>query len=116
MNKAKAILFFILLILLLPYEGNAQDRIRFCLNGGYVTNFKKCPECTKADTGDSTRAGVLTRGRFGFYAGCLWFNEHHPDYIEYEDKGSFIMAGTDFRILRKGDFEWYVKAGIGITL
>lgn len=101
------------LILLLPYESKAQERLRPYLNAGYVTNFKPCADCKKADTGGSIRIGILTRGRFGFYTGYLWFNEYHKDYLEYDNKGSVLLAGIDFRLLGKEGLQWYVKMGIG---
>ena len=112
MKKSNVFLLMVSFLLFLPCEGEAQDRVRPYLNVGFVTNLEKCPECEKADTGGSIRVGVFTQGRFGFYAGYLWFNEHHPDYIDYDDKGSALLAGIDFRLLRKGGLEWYAKMGI----
>jgi len=100
------------LFLLFPSEASAQEELRLFLNAGYVTNLEKCPECEKADTGGSIRAGVFTSGRWGFYAGYLWFKEHHPPTIDYEDKGSVLLAGIDFRFLRTGGVNWYAQLGM----
>ena len=113
MKRSNVFLLLIPLLLCLPCESEAQEGWRPYLNVGYVTNLQKCDECEKADNGGSVRLGFFTTGRFGFYAGYLWFKEHHPDYIEYDDKGSVIMAGTDIRFLRTGGLEWYAKLGIG---
>lgn len=89
-----------------------QDSLRFYVNVGYITNIKKCSECTRPDAGGSVRIGILTKGKFGFYAGYLWFNEFHPDYADYDDMGYGFVAGIDFLILTKNDFKWYMNAGL----
>ena len=71
-----------------------------------------CKECEKADGGGSVRVGLFTKGRFGFYVGFLWFKEYHPDFIEYDDEGSGVLAGVDWRFLTTGDVEWYGKLGL----
>jgi len=93
-------------------QEETQGRVRPYLNLGYITNLQKCSECTKRDQGFSVRIGLLTRGRFGFYAGYLWFKEFHTDNIGYDDKGAGLMAGLDFMLLKRGDFRWYVNLGI----
>ncbi len=112
MKKSTVFLLIAPLLLLLPLDGEAQDMWRPYFNVGYVTNIEKCDECEKKDTGGSVRVGVFNRGRFGFYAGYLWFKEHHPAYIGYDDEGSVLLAGIDYRFLRTGGAEWYAKVGI----
>ena len=107
----------VFLILSFPCESKSQNRWMPYVNAGYVTNLKRGSDCKKADIGGSIRIGVLNKGllrngRFGFYAGYLWFNEFHQDYIEYDDKGSVLLAGFDFLLLRKGNLQWYIKLGI----
>ena len=91
---------------------NTQSKVRPYLNLGYITNLQKCSECTQRDQGFSVRIGLLTRGRFGFYAGYIWFKEFHSDIIGYDDKGRGPMAGLDVMLLKRGDFRWYVNLGI----
>jgi hypothetical protein len=90
----------------------SQDSRGPYFNIGYITNLKKCEDCTQADRGGSIRMGYLTQKRIGFYAGFLWFKEYHADYIEYDDRGWGVIAGLDFRILQKENFDWYIKGGI----
>jgi hypothetical protein len=99
-------------LLLAPRPSEAQTRVRPYLNAGYITNLQRCSECEKADTGGSIRAGLLTRGRFGFYAGYLWFTEHHAPTIEYDDEGSGVLAGLDVRFLERGSLQAYAKLGL----
>ena len=87
-----------LLAFLLPmfsYTSRAQQSSRIYVNAGYITNLSKCDECTQKDRGGSVRVGLLGKGKFGFYAGYLWFTEYHEDFIEYDDAGSGIVAGID---------------------
>ena len=92
----------------------AQDSSDVFVNAGFITNLEKCSECEKADTGGSIRIGVLTKGKMGYFAGYVWFKEYHPDYIEYDDKGSVFLAGVDYRILEKDDLRLYLNFGLGI--
>ncbi len=112
MEKSHVLLLVVPFLLALPSESEAQDRVRPYLNVGYVTNISKCDECDKADTGGSIRVGLFTQGRLGFYAGYLWFKEHHPDYIDYDDEGTLLIAGIDLRFLRTGGVDWYAKLGL----
>jgi hypothetical protein len=93
LKKSNGLFLFVPLLLSLPCESEAQDRVRPYLNAGYVTNVSKCDECDKADTGGSIRVGLFTQGRLGFYAGYLWFKEHHPDYIDYDDEALVHGSG-----------------------
>jgi hypothetical protein len=102
----------VFMFLLIHSECYSQDKRGPYINVGYITNLKKCEACTQADRGGSIRLGYLTEGRLGFYAGYLWFKEFHADYIEYDDKGWGVIVGLDFRILRKEDFDWYIKGGV----
>ena len=111
----KASILFLMIVpalLFVPQGSEAQSRVRPYLNAGYITNLQRCSECEKADTGGSIRVGLLTEGRFGFYAGYLWFTEYHKPSIEYDDEGSGVLAGVDVRILRKGSLQGYAKLGI----
>jgi hypothetical protein len=101
-----------LLFLSSSYKSNAQDRWRPYLNLGYITNIERCADCTQADRGGSVRIGALGKGRFGIYAGYIWFNEYHESYIEYDDKGSGFMAGIDFLVLKRKKIQTYLKAGL----
>lgn len=112
MRRCTRLLPVVCLLLWSPSKSEAQDELRLYFNAGYVTNLEKCPECEKADTGGSIRAGIFTSGRWGFYAGYLWFKEHHPPTIDYEDKGSVLLAGIDFRFLRTGSVDWYAQVGM----
>ena len=107
-------LLILLLFVLIPNESNAQDSSRIYLNAGYITNLEKCSECEQADTGGSIRIGILTKGKFGFYAGYLWFKEYHLDYIEYDDKGSAPLIGINYRLLTRGNLQLYVNLGLEI--
>lgn len=112
MRNSSRLLLLVPLLLTLPDESQAQDRVRPYFNVGYVTNISKCDECEKADTGGSVRVGLFTRGRLGFFAGYLWFKEHHPDYIGYDDEGKLLIAGVDLRFWRTGGVDWYAKLGL----
>ena len=101
----------LILLLLLPRELKSQTRWKPWINAGYVTNFKKNPDNLKADAGGSIRIGLLNKGvfdqgRFGLYAGFLWFKEYAPDPGSYYDKGRVLMAGIDYLLLKKGNFHW----------
>ena len=108
------IIALVILFLFIPYGVNAQDSSDVFLNVGLITNLEKCSECEKSDTGGSFRIGVLTKGKMGYYVGYVWFKEYHPDYIEYDDKGSILLAGIDYRIFRSGDLRCYINFGLGI--
>ena len=112
MKKSYAFLLIIPFILVSPSAGEAQEKVRAYLNAGYVTSLGTCEECEKADAGGSVRVGIFTKGRFGFYAGYLWFKEFHSDYIDYDDEGSGFLAGVDLRFLTTGQVEWYGKLGL----
>ena len=105
--------FLILLSIILTDKGIAQDRIRPYLNAGYITSLTKCDDCIQADRGGSIRFGILTKKRLGFYAGYLWFKVFHANYIPYDDKGSMLIAGIDFLLVKKGIFKGYLKLGLG---
>ena len=113
MTKSSSFLLLMTLALFLPGQIEAQSRTRPYVNVGYVTNIEKCSECEKRDTGGSIRVGMLTEGRFGFYAGYVWFNEYHPAYIEYDDEGTLIVGGVDIRLVRAGTVSLYGKVGLG---
>ncbi|MFC1528020.1 hypothetical protein ACFL5D_04700 [Candidatus Neomarinimicrobiota bacterium] len=102
------------MFLLIPHELLAQDSSKVFLNVGLITNLEKCSECEKADTGGSIRQGILTKGKMGYYAGYVWFKEYHPEYIEYDDKGSILLAGIDYRIFRRDNLRCYINFGLGI--
>lgn len=104
----------IIIILIIPSFVTGQDSSDVFLNAGVITNLEKCSECEKADTGGSLRIGILTKGKIGYYAGYVWFKEYHPDYIEYDDKGSILIAGIDYRILKRGNLRMYLNFGLGI--
>ena len=101
-------------LLLLPFGGEAQAGPRPYVNAGYITSLQKCDECESLDAGGSIRVGLLTEGRFGFYAGYLWFTEYHVPTIGYDDKGSGVVAGLDISVLTKGSVRGYAKLGIFI--
>lgn len=131
MKKPDIFLLVILCSFLIPAKALTQDtlsiaqdtlsqdtltqevkKVRPFLNLAYVTNLQQCSECIKADQGFSVRIGLLTKGRFGFYAGYLWFKEYHTQEVGYDDKGAGLLAGLDFMILERGDFRWYINLGI----
>lgn len=114
MKQLRFILGVLIITYFLPFNSAGQDSLKFYVNVGYITNFKKCEDCTKADAGGSVRIGILTKGRLGYYAGYLWFKEFHKDFIEYDDKGHAFLGGIDFRILRKNNFRWYIQAGLEV--
>jgi hypothetical protein len=95
-------------------EGKGQDTLRLYLNAGYVTSIIRPDDCTRPDAGFSARIGILTNKRIGFYAGYTGFQEYHNESIEYDDKGSLYIAGIDYRLLRRGEFRWYVKLGAAV--
>ena len=108
------VIVFFLMFLLIPHKLLAQDSSKVFLNVGLITNLEKCSECEKADTGGSIRLGILTKGKMGYYAGYVWFKEYHPEYIEYDDKGSILLAGIDYRIFRRDNLRCYINFGLGI--
>lgn len=110
--KTFALHMLITACLLIPCESNAQDTLRVYLNAGYISSFIQPEDCTRPDAGGSIRIGILTKGIIGFYTGYAWFKEYHEDFIEYDDKGSLLIAGIDLRLLRKKDFRLYCKLGI----
>ena len=112
MKSVKSFSQVLLIILLFPIMGSAQDYSKFYINAGYITNFQKCEECVKADAGGSVRLGYLSKKRLGFYAGYLWFNEYHKDYIGYDDKGNAFLAGIDLLIVRQNKMQLYAQLGI----
>ncbi len=114
MKQLKIIFGILLFLYFVPFNASGQDSLRFYVNAGYITNLKKCEDCTKADAGGSIRIGILTKGRMGYYVGYLWFKEFHKDFIEYDDKGRAFLGGIDFCILKKNNFRWYVQAGLEI--
>ena len=116
MSKTIKITFlsFILIMLINHNFVIAQDSSNVFVNAGIITNLEKCSECEKTDTGGSFRIGVLTDGKIGYYAGYVWFKEYHPDYIEYDDKGTIFLAGIDYRILKRGNLRLYLNFGLGI--
>lgn len=106
-----SVLFFLILSSL---NSKAQYSTRMFLNAAYVTNFAKCSDCVTADRGGAIRAGLLTKGRFGFYAGYLIFKENHSYFDGFDDKGSGILAGTDIMFLSKPRMQCYTSLGIFI--
>jgi hypothetical protein len=112
MNAPNVLLLSAAVLLLLPREVEAQNGPRPYVNAGYITSLDQCDECENADAGGSIRIGLLTEGRFGFYAGYLWFTEYHLPQIGYDDKGSGVVAGLDIRILTKGSVQGHAKVGI----
>ncbi len=112
------------LTLFLPYQSKSQrifgvdvdskthDKIRPYVNAGYVTSLTPgCSDCNK-DSRGSIRIGVLTKGKFGFYAGYVWYNVDHFDVTDYDDKGTALLPGIDFFLLKKSVFQWYLQMGI----
>jgi hypothetical protein len=122
MKKAASLITVLLLVSMIPGQGWSQDqnretekpseKTRFYFNAGYITNIKKCTDCTKADAGASIRAGILTKNRFGFYAGYIFFREYHKDYIGYDDEGSGFVGGIDFMLMKRNKTRLYLKAGL----
>lgn len=109
-NGSSFLIIFILLIG--PVILSAQNNISPYFNIGYVTNIEKCSECKSADTGASFRIGLLTEKRMGYYLGFVFFNEYHPDYADYDDKGRLFIGGIDFKFMEFKKSAWYIKAGI----
>jgi hypothetical protein len=120
MKIIKLSLLLIGVALMVPFTAHAQEddigqkKSKKYINIGYVTNLQKCDECKRADTGGSIRIGVLREKRLGYYGGFIFFNEYHPDWEAYDDKGYLFIAGLDYRILKSNDFEWYAKAGLAL--
>lgn len=86
------------------------------MNVGYGTNFGgDCFDCNK-ETGGSIRLGLLTRGKWGFYVGYVWYSVEQGRPSDYEDSGSAILAGVDFLLLRRGFFEWYLQGGLAYDM
>ena len=112
MKKLKIFILVIFFTSILFSEIKAQDSLKYFLNVGYITNLKKCPECTRADAGGSVRIGILTKKRLGFYTGYLWFKEFHPDYIEYDDQGYGFVLGMEYLLLKRNNFQWYLNLGL----
>lgn len=112
MKKLQLLLLSALFTLFCSFSILAQDSLRVYINAGYVTNFQKCDECTKADIGGSIRIGILTKKWVGFYVGYLRFNEYHKDYIDYDDAGVLYIGGADLRFLKTGNVECYAKVGL----
>ncbi|MCG6955229.1 MAG: porin family protein [Gemmatimonadetes bacterium] len=112
MKAPNVLLLSVATLLFLPRAGGAQNGPRPYVNVGYIRSFQVCDECEKADAGGSIRVGLLTQGRFGFYAGYLWFTEYHVPQIGYDDKGSGVVAGLDIRILTNGSVQGYAKLGL----
>ncbi|GEM_PF-2838470 len=119
MNKTRysTHLAILIIILITPFSIYSQSGLKPYINGGYVTNIKKYEGSTKADQGGSIRIGILNKGlfgngRFGFYGGYLWFKEFNLPSAEYDDRGTVIMAGTDFLIYKKGSSNFYLKLGL----
>ena len=105
----------LILLLFLPYESRSQKgptRVRPYLNVGYVTNLAQgCSDCDKR-AGGSIRVGILTKSRFGLYAGYVWYNVDQYQKAIYEDRGSVLLLGLDFRLSGSFDFQWYLQAGM----
>ncbi|MFC2126485.1 hypothetical protein ACFLU5_16975 [Bacteroidota bacterium] len=114
----------VILTLSLPYESKSQklfnsdkygkthEKIRPYLNAGYVTNLKRgCTECSK-DSGGAVKLGILTKGRFGFNAGYMWYNVEYNQPTDYDDSGSAMLLGLDFLLNNVLNFQWYLQAGI----
>ena len=114
MTRLNIFVIAIIFLCVLSIKSTAQERIRPYLNVGYITSIGKCSDCIHADRGGSIRLGILTRKKLGFYGGYLWFKVFHPDYIPYDDKGSMLVGGIDFRLLKMGKFKCYIKLGIGV--
>jgi len=112
MKTPTAFLLGAAVLLVLPRSGEAQNGLRPYVNVGYVTSLQQCDECEKKDAGGSIRVGLLTEGRFGFYAGYLWFTEYHVPQIGYDDEGSGVVAGLDMRLLRRDNVQGYAKLGL----
>jgi hypothetical protein len=102
------------LILTISNKIIAQDRSDIFLNAGIITNLEKCSECEKADTGGSIRIGILTKEKMGYYAGYIWFNEYHLDFIEYDDEGTLVFGGIGYLFFKRGNFRTYLNFGLGI--
>lgn len=112
MKKSYLILAAASALFLIPSQSIAQGTSRLYVNAGYITNFEKCAECTKKDEGGSVRLGILTDGKWGFYAGYLWFTEYNAPYIGYDDEGAGFVGGFDFRLLKHNQLRIYVKTGL----
>ncbi len=104
----------LMIFLIISSEVTAQDSSQVFFNAGLITNIKKCSECEKVDTGGSFRIGVLTKGKMGYYVGYIWFKEYHPDYIDYDDKGSILLGGIDYLIFKRNNIRCYFNFGLGI--
>ena len=88
------------------------------MNIGYISNLAGADD--NRNTGASLRTGILTKGKFGYQLGYIWYdvdNEFDPDVPiseRYEDKGSAWLLGVDFRLMDKAFFQWYLHAGLAI--
>lgn len=91
-----------------------MDSLRVYVNIGYLSSFIIPDDCTRPDVGGSFRIGILSKKRFGYYLGYTWFNEFHENFIEYDDKGRLFIAGIDYQIMKKKEFQIYVKAGLAM--
>ncbi|MEE4176346.1 MAG: outer membrane beta-barrel protein [Bacteroides sp.] len=100
------------IFLLIPLLCQSQEYSRSYFNLGYITNFSKCEECEKVDTGGSIRLGYLSKKKLGFYLGYLWFKEYHKDFVEYDDEGKAFLAGLNLRLFKSEDFRLYAQIGI----
>ena len=107
----------LILIIILSSGASSQSRFKPYFNAGYVTNLKKHHTSVKADQGGSIRIGVLDKGlfgsgRFGYYAGYIWFKEFNKPDVEYDERGTVIMAGLDFLLIKRPKSQWYIKLGL----
>lgn len=93
-------------------QDKTQSKVRPYLNLGYITNLQQGEGTIKRDQGFSVRVGLLTRGRFGFYAGYIFFKEFHTEDVEYGDKGRGPVVGLDFMLVKRENFRWYVNLGL----
>lgn len=110
MKDLYTIPFLIFFIFSYSTSTKAQDSLRIYFNVGFVTSIVQPPGRLSPDSGGSVRVGLFTKSRFGPYIGYVWFKEDETG--EYYDKGSLFIGGIDYRLLRRGDFEMYAKAGL----
>jgi len=111
---------FVLVLLTLLFSMDVWSQARWIpyLNAGYITSIKTPPDCYKPDAGGTIRIGILNKGlfekgRLGFYGGYSWFKEYQEDYVGYDDRGSILLAGIDYLVLRRSNFRVYGKLGLG---
>lgn len=113
----------IILLLIIPEECKSQrvnekdktvnkyHKIRPYINLGYISNLPGPEDDIRS--GGSIRIGILTKGRFGFQLGYTRYNVKLYDLPpDYEDKGSALLFGVDFRLMNKAFFQWYLHAGL----